>query len=130
MSRPLPSIRVPWGELFDRIAALETRLQRLTAPEAIAEIRREPAALSGPTAEVEAEYPDIATLKKDLRAVNEALWDIENAMRAKEASASFDQGFIDLARSINLRNDQRAHLRQSIDRLLDPELAEKDPGKG
>jgi hypothetical protein len=100
---------------------VETRLQRLQAPEAIAESRRELAALSATVADVEAEYPDIAALKNDLRAVNEALWDIENAMRTKEASASFDQGFIDLARSINLRNDQRTHLKQTIDRLFDPQ---------
>jgi hypothetical protein len=119
-ARRLPSIRVSWGELFDRIAALETRMARLDVAEPIAAARRELATLLATAAEVEAECPDVAALGKELRALHETLWETGNAMRAKQASASFDQDFVDLARSVSLHNDRLTDLKHSIDRLLDP----------
>ncbi|HEX7045609.1 MAG TPA: hypothetical protein VF203_13465 [Burkholderiales bacterium] len=48
-----------------------------------------------------------------LIAVNEALWDIEDRIRVKEAEHAFDQKFIALARSVYLRNDERAAIKRS-----------------
>ena len=39
----------------------------------------------------------------ELKAVNEQLWDIEDDIRLKEKAQAFDQGFVDLARSVYLR---------------------------
>jgi len=125
-ARPLPSIQVAWGELFDRIAGLQTRIARLEAGEPVAAARRELAALSATAANVEAECPDVIPLKNDLRAVHETLWEAGNAMLAKQASASFDQGFVDLAQSVSLHNDRLTHLKRAIDRLLDPQSVEKN----
>jgi hypothetical protein len=36
-------------------------------------------------------------LAKELKAVNEAQWEIENQIRSREAAKNFDEGFIDLA---------------------------------
>ena len=120
-ARRLPSIQVSWGELFDRIASLETRMARQDTAEPIAAARRELAALLATAAEVEAECPDVAALGKELRALHETLWETGKAMRAKQASASFGQGFIDLARSVSLHNDRLTQLKRTIDRLLDPQ---------
>jgi hypothetical protein len=57
--------------------------------------------------------------------VNEALWDIEDAIREKEAAAQFDPDFIDLARSVYRMNDRRAAIKREINLLLDSELVEE-----
>ena len=47
-----------------------------------------------------------------LKAVNETLWDIEDRIRAKESAKAFDAEFIELARSVYIRNDERAALKK------------------
>ena len=59
---------------------------------------------------------DIAKLRAELKAVNEQLWDIEDDIRLKEKVQAFDQGFIDTARSVYLRNDERARIKKAINR--------------
>ena len=60
-----------------------------------------------------------------LLAVNEALWDIEDRIRLKEKAQSFDDGFIELARSVYVQNDQRAALKREINLKLGSELIEE-----
>ena len=68
---------------------------------------------------------DIETLKQQLRSVNEALWDIEDKIRAKEEAKSFDQEFIALARSVYMDNDKRGNLKRQINALLNSDLVEE-----
>ena len=64
-------------------------------------------------------------LKRELKAINEALWDIENRTRAKEAAKMFDQEFIELTRSVYLNNDKRAGIKRRINELLNSGLIEE-----
>ncbi len=57
-------------------------------------------------------------LTAELRLVNEALWDIEDKIRAKEAEKCFDQAFVELARSVYIHNDKRADLKRRINLLM------------
>jgi hypothetical protein len=61
----------------------------------------------------------------ELKTINEALWEIEDKIRAKEAAKSFDQGFIDLARSVYFHNDKRADLKRQINTLMKSEIVEE-----
>src|SRR6516165_5304750 len=92
-----PIVQVSWGELIDKMTILEIKEQRLKSPEAVANVRRELAALMSVARDILMHRPDLASVKKQLRSVNEALWDIEDRIRAKEAAKSFDQDFVDLA---------------------------------
>jgi hypothetical protein len=69
--------------------------------------------------------PEIESLKDQLSAVNQALWDSEDRIRAKEASKLFDQEFVELARSIYANNDQRGSLKRQINALLNSEIVEE-----
>ena len=60
-----------------------------------------------------------------LRRVNAALWDIEDAIRARDAAARFDAEFIRLARAVYLTNDERAALKRKINVLLRSVLVER-----
>jgi hypothetical protein len=64
-------------------------------------------------------------LKRELKAINEALWDIENRTRAKEAAKAFDQEFIGLTRSVYQNNDKRAGIKRRINELLNSGLIEE-----
>lgn len=68
---------------------------------------------------------DISEPPGRLRAVNETLWDIEDRIRIKESEGAFDQEFIELARSVYLRNDERAALKRELNLLLGSELIEE-----
>jgi len=123
--RSIPTIEVSWGELIDKITILEIKEQRLTKPAAVANVRKEVAALRRVFDEIKPVPVTLDILKQDLKAINEALWDIENRTRAKEAAKSFDQEFIALTRSVYLNNDKRAGVKRQINELLNSELIEE-----
>ncbi len=60
-----------------------------------------------PSTNIDAEW-------KQLRDVNKQLWDIEDDIRDKERQRQFDQHFIELARAVYIRNDERAAVKKTI----------------
>jgi hypothetical protein len=64
-------------------------------------------------------------LKTKLKSINEALWEIEDQIRAKEAATSFDQEFVELARSVYFKNDERARVKGEINKLLNSQFVEE-----
>jgi hypothetical protein len=123
--RTMPTIEVSWGELVDKITILEIKEQRLTSPAAVENVRNELAALIRGFAQLDPAPAALDGLKRDLKAINEALWDIENRTRAKEAAKTFDQEFIELTRSVYLNNDKRAGIKRRINELLNSGLIEE-----
>lgn len=119
-----PSVPVSWGELVDKMTILEIKEVRLSSPQAVANVKLELAALAdaGKRATAEAGVLD---LKRELKAVNETLWEIEDKIRAKEAAKSFDQEFIELARSVYFNNDKRGDIKRRINVAMKSELFEE-----
>ena len=121
----MPTIEVSWGELIDRITILEIKEQRLTSPDAVANVRKELAALARVLGTLAPVPAGLEALKRELKALNGALWDIENRTRAKEAAKLFDAEFIELTRSVYLNNDKRAGIKRQINELLNSGLVEE-----
>lgn len=119
-----PTIEVSWGELVDKLTILEIKERRLTSPDAVANVRRELAALNKVMQGLQAPR-ELAGLKRDLSAVNDRLWEIEDRIRAKEAASVFDREFIDLARSVYINNDKRVALKREINLLLKSDVVEE-----
>ncbi len=120
---PVPLVPISWGELIDKISILEIKVERLRSPEAAANARHELALL---TAVLPPQPPPgLATLKAALDQVNRQLWDIEDAIRAKEAARSFDAAFIALARSVYQNNDERARIKRQVNDLLQSGIVEE-----
>ena len=115
---PLPRVPVSWGELVDKKTILEIKVERLRDPDALANARRELAPLEATLATLSPKPPELDRLQAELREVNRRLWDIEDAIRRKEAELSFDAGFIELARSVYHTNDERTRIKQEINLLL------------
>ncbi len=113
------------GELIDKITILEIKEARIAAPEALANVRRELAALR---AVVAASLPMTATLaglRGALHAVNAELWDIEDAIREEERRQEFGAEFIRLARAVYRRNDERAALKRQVNEASGSALVEE-----
>ena len=120
-------IRVPvsFGEVIDKITILEIKTERMTDPAKIANVRRELVALESAWRESAASATDIDGLREQLKVVNERLWEIEDDIRDKEHAQSFDAGFVSLARSVYIQNDERARLKREINSALGSYLVEE-----
>ena len=124
-AQSMPTVEVSWGELIDKITILEIKERRLASPQAVGNVRRELAALR---LVVQAHTPQPAALdalKRQLATMNEALWEIEDRIRAKEAAKSFDPEFVELARSVYRNNDERARLKRQINELMQSGIVEE-----
>ncbi|MGH8084147.1 MAG: DUF6165 family protein [Lysobacter sp.] len=111
-------VPVSFGELLDKIAILQIKSERMSDPAKLANVRNELAALEKTWMAHPAASTDIVRLRADLKAVNERLWDIEDDIRVKEKAQAFDDGFIQLARSVYFQNDDRARLKREINTAL------------
>ena len=107
-------VPVSLGELIDKITILEIKSERISDPAKLANVRLELEQLNQVSALDEELLSNIADLRVNLKAVNSDLWEIEDRIRIKESLAEFDQEFIELARSVYFRNDDRAAFKRSI----------------
>lgn len=124
-----PLVPVSWGELLDKISILEIKAERIASESAGANVRTELSLLLT-IADRLAGDQRLAGWKRALHEVNEALWDIEDRIREKEAEAKFDQEFIALARAVYTTNDQRARIKREINVSLGSQLIEEKQYKG
>lgn len=107
-----PYIPVSWGEVIDKITILEIKSERILNTNAQENIRNELNALR--PFELDIMTVELTELKKKLLSVNIALWDIEEKVRQCEAAQKFDKKFIELARSVYIKNDERAKIKNKI----------------
>ena len=119
------SVEVSPGELIDKITILEIKLERMTDPAKLGNVRAEWQTL---TAARDAAVPTSArldALTAGLKAVNERLWVIEDDIRDCERAKDFGANFVELARSVYISNDERARLKREINELLGSRLIEE-----
>jgi hypothetical protein len=118
-------VPLSWGEVIDKMTILQIKSARLTSADALANVRTE-LALLDEIAGAQLKRDDrLVALAARLRAVNEALWVIEDDIREKEAKQAFDEAFIAVARSVYRRNDERAAIKREINDLLGSAIVEE-----
>ena len=113
------------GELIDKITILEIKSARMTDPAKVANVRTELALLQDTWRASAYASQDIASQWAALRTINEKLWDIEDLIRDKERSRTFDEEFIELARAVYVTNDQRAAVKRDINTRLGSKIVEE-----
>jgi hypothetical protein len=118
-------IPVAPGELLDKITILRIKSRRIQDASKLANVRVELELLERTWATLGPATQALAADEQALQAVNEQLWDIEDRIRDKEAARSFDQDFIDLARAVYHRNDERAAIKKRINVALGSRLVEE-----
>ena len=112
------SVPVSFGELLDKLSILQIKSERMDDPAKLANVRTELSALEQTWMAHPAAGHDIVRLRADLKAVNERLWDIEDAVRVRERAGEFGDDFVQLARSVYLENDERARIKKAINLAL------------
>lgn len=120
----IPHVPTSWGEVIDKITILEIKVARLPAQDARANAARELELLNAIAAPVLAKT-EIASQAAQLKALNEALWDIEDRIRAHERASDFGADFVALARAVYHRNDERGKLKREINLALGSGLIEE-----
>ena len=118
-------VAVSWDELLDKISILEIKRARLTDPAQLANVEHEHAALSAARDGAMPEGTDISDSFAALRAVNEALWQIEDDIRDRERLKDFGPRFVELARAVYTNNDERAAIKRRINEALGSEIVEE-----
>ncbi|CCG42862.1 DUF6165 family protein [Magnetospirillum molischianum] len=121
------SILVPvsWGEVIDKITILEIKMERLSDPAKLANVRRELDALMTVRDRDFSNHVGLADLADELRTVNESLWEIEDEIRGCERAQDFGETFIRLARLVYITNDRRAAIKRRVNDLLGSDLVEE-----
>jgi hypothetical protein len=120
----IPKVPISWGELIDKITILEIKVERLPSESARANAAKELGLLREIAGPVLA-GSEAKALVARLKALNEALWEIEDGIRDHERSGNFDSAFIELARSVYKRNDERGSVKRELNLALDSDLIEE-----
>lgn len=115
-------IEVSNGELIDKLIIVQIKLERINDEDKLVNLRKEfdilhqaAASIMGPS----------DPLYKDLYRINNELWEIEDRIRIKESMSSFDQEFIEIARSVYLKNDERFEIKRKINIQTSSQLTEE-----
>ena len=105
-------IEVSIGDVVDKATILAIKSERVTDVTKLKNIRTELALLTLALDEV-----GVSMASEDvrqLRSLNETIWDVEDQIRAKELSNDFGAEFIRLARAVYFTNDDRAAVKKRI----------------
>ncbi|MBC8339990.1 MAG: hypothetical protein H8E39_15020 [Alphaproteobacteria bacterium] len=119
------SIEIAPGELIDKITILEIKLERIKDEAKLANVRLEWETLTKARDAAIEPTPELDRLSAELKAANEALWEIEDDIRDCERDKNFGETFVQLARSVYISNDKRAALKREINELLGSSLIEE-----
>jgi len=119
------SVEIAPGELIDKITILEIKIDRMSDPEKLENVRLEWQVLTASRDENITVSDELTKITANLKTVNEQLWEIEDDIRDLERDKKFDKKFIDLARAVYMTNDKRAAFKRDINILLGSRLVEE-----
>ena len=118
-------IPVSIGELADKLSILEIKAARIDDAGKRAHVQVELEGLRTLWDAQVAAQAELAGMKDQLRAINERMWDVQDALRAKEAAQLFDTDFVELARSVARHNGERIQVKNAINRLAGSRFIEE-----
>lgn len=118
-------LEISIGEFFDKLTILEIKKERIPDEAKLVNINRELDALNALLDSLPFSRKDVESEVGELKAINEKLWVIEDDIRDKEAARTFDQAFIELARSVYFTNDRRSEVKRDINIRLGSDFIEE-----
>jgi hypothetical protein len=118
-------VEVALGEVVDRVTILRIKARHVRTEAARENVAASLAALE--RAWAREGLPPMEDLPEwsALAEVNEALWKVEDHLRALEARGDFSATFVAEARSVYRLNDRRAALKRAVDARLGSRLTEE-----
>jgi hypothetical protein len=113
------------GELIDKITILRLKSARMSDPGKLANVRHELRLLEDLAGRAIPQAAGIGALEAELQAINAALWDIEDDIRAADARGDFGEAFVALAQAVYRTNDRRAEVKRAINLALGSAIVEE-----
>ena len=120
-----PLIPISWGELFDKLTILQIKLENLQDKNALKNVKIEYDELFKIFNNNFLEDDNAIRLLADLKNINKILWNIEDDIRDKERHKTFDEEFIELARSVYITNDERSRIKRNINNTFGSQFIEE-----
>ena len=111
------------GELVDKISILIIKQKNINDETKLDNVKKELDFLQK-TLMNYVQQEEINNYLENLININSKLWNIEDDIRECERKKLFDQTFIDLARSVYFTNDERAKVKNDINKTFGSELVE------
>ena len=119
------NVEISIGEFFDKVTILEIKRERIQDTDKLKNINNELDALNALLEQLPFSREQVTDEVGELKEINEKLWVIEDDIRDKEAAKSFDQEFIELARSVYITNDRRSDVKRDINIKLGSSFIEE-----
>lgn len=120
-----PLVEIAIGELIDKLTILQIKSEHIQDPAKLKNILFEIELLNEARRQSVPESPELTRLEVELKAVNQQIWDIEDAVRDCERNQRFDEHFVALARSVYKTNDKRAAVKKRINELFNSRVVEE-----
>ena len=117
------NVQVSIGELLDKISILIIKEKNIKDETKLSLVKNELNLLKKTIEKFESKS-DLFTYIDKLVEINTKLWNIEDQIRDCERKKTFDQNFIDLARSVYITNDQRSEIKLEINKKFDSGIVE------
>ena len=112
------------GELLDKVSILEIKLDKVKNEDSRKEINKEYKILKE-LLKSKVEMTDkMKLLFKDIKNVNQNLWNIEDKLRICEKNKDFGQSFVELARNVYFNNDKRSKIKKEINKISGSDIKE------
>ena len=111
------------GELVDKISILIIKQKNITDKSKLDHVKKELDFLQK-TLMNYIQKQEINDFLENLININSKLWNIEDDIRECERNKLFDQKFIELARNVYFTNDERAKVKNDINKKFGSELVE------
>ena len=112
------------GELLDKISILEIKLEKVKDEKSQEKIKKEYKILKEIEISSIKMTDEIKNLIQCVKNVNIELWNIEDKLRIYEKNKDFGENFIELARGVYFKNDERAKFKNEINEILGSNIRE------
>ncbi len=111
------------GELLDKISILEIKKKKINDKKKLIFINNEHKVLNSIKKNIKLKN-EVNHFYKQLKKINENLWNIENKIRKHEKLGKFDKNFISLARKVYFTNDKRSKIKLKINTFTGSNIVE------
>jgi hypothetical protein len=116
--------KISMGELIDKITILKIKAATMEDEAKLKNVKRELRELQHTLDDTGLEV-DLEYLTEKLHSENRNIWVTEDMIRKKEAAQEFDEEFIELARNVYFRNDERARIKREINERTSSNIVEE-----
>lgn len=124
-------VPVAVGELYDKISILEIKMERIDDSAKLSNVRAELGLLNKIATALDCSSDSsVISLRNELKAVNEAIWDAENLVRQVASKDGFGEAFASVARLTYSNNDRRAAIKRELSLLSGSMIIEEKSHPG